>query len=108
MPLAQPHEGATPQQLKKTEEVRRRILTKAQEKYLFAFHDCHLPMQALVENDRMVGLRFVRTQVEGRNVTPIPGSEVDVRSELSISSIGSTPELLPGIAMKGEYYTFQN
>ncbi len=31
-----------------------------------------------------------------------------LRAPLVISSIGSVPEIIPGIAMKGEYYTFQD
>jgi len=48
----------------------------------------------------------VRTKVEGRRAEPIPGSEQDLRAPLVISSIGSVPEALPGVMMKGEYYTF--
>jgi hypothetical protein len=33
---------------------------------------------------------------------------VDVRTRLVISSVGSIPEPLPGIEMKGEYYTFKD
>lgn len=58
------------------------------------------------ENGRMVGLRVARTKVEGRKAEPIPGSEHELRAPLVISSIGSVPEALPGVAMKGEYYTF--
>jgi ferredoxin/flavodoxin---NADP+ reductase len=108
MPLAQAQHDATPEQIKKTESVRLRLLDKAREKFLFEFHDRHMPVAALVEGDRLVGLRFARTKVEGRSAMPIPGSEVDVRSELTISSIGSVPEPLAGVQMKGEYYVFKS
>jgi len=59
-----------------------------------------------VENGRVVGLKVAETKIEGRKAEPIPGSEHELRAPLVISSIGSVPEILPGVAMKGEYYTF--
>ena len=49
---------------------------------------------------------MAETKIEGRKAEPIPGSEHELRAPLVISSIGSVPEMLPGVAMKGEYYTF--
>jgi ferredoxin/flavodoxin---NADP+ reductase len=60
----------------------------------------------VVENDRLVGLKVAETKVEGRKAEAIPGSEHELRAPLIVSSIGSVPEVLPGVAMKGEYYTF--
>ncbi|MBI4456690.1 MAG: hypothetical protein HY644_12420 [Acidobacteria bacterium] len=108
MPLAQMPDHPTSEQVEKTQNVRKKILVKVLEKYRVRFHDCHLPVAPLVEGDQLVGLRFVRTRVDGRNVLPIPGSEVDVRSSLVISSIGSIPEPIPGIEMKGDLYCFKD
>jgi ferredoxin/flavodoxin---NADP+ reductase len=106
MPLAQPPDNATPEQIAKTEQVRLKLLRLAREKFLFRVQDCTMVLGAIEENGRMAGLRVARTKVEGRRAEPIPGSEHDLRAPLVISSIGSVPEMLPGIAMKGEYYTF--
>jgi hypothetical protein len=106
MPLAQPPDNATPEQIAKTEQVRLKLLRLAREKFLFRVQDCTMVAGVLEENGRMVGLKAARTKVEGRKAEPIPGSEHDLRAPLVISSIGSVPEVLPGIAMKGEYYTF--
>ena len=108
MPLAQIPPGAGPEKIAKTQEVRARILHKAQEKYLFEFRPNLAPVAPLIEGDQLVGLRFLRTQVENGTVKSIPGSEVEIRSELTISSIGSVPEPIPGIDMKGEYYVFKD
>jgi len=108
MPLAQPPDNATPEQLEKTQQVRKKILAKVIEKYRVRFHERRLPVSALVEGGRLAGLRFVETQVKGRDASPIPGTEADVRSRLIISSVGSIPEPVPGIEMKGEYYTFND
>jgi ferredoxin--NADP+ reductase len=106
MPLAQPPDNATPEQIAQTEKVRLKLLRLAREKFLFRVQDCTMVAGVLEENGRMVGLRTVRTKVEGRKAEPIAGTEQELRAPLVISSIGSVPEVLPGIAMKGEYYTF--
>jgi NADPH-dependent glutamate synthase beta subunit-like oxidoreductase len=106
MPLAQPPENATPEQVAKTEMVRQKMLRLARDKYLFRFQDRRLTTGIVAENGRLVGLKVAETKVEGRKAEPIPGSEHELRTPLVISSIGSVPEKLPGINMQGEYYTF--
>jgi ferredoxin--NADP+ reductase len=108
MPLAQPPENATPDQIAKTEAVRQKMLRLAQEKYLFRVQDRRIPTELLVEDGRLVGLKVARTKVEGRKAEPVPGSEYELRAPLVVSSIGSVPEKIPGIVMKGEYYDFDN
>ena len=107
MPLAQPPDNATPEQIAKTEQVRQKVLRLARDKYLFRFQDRRMTTGLVVENGRLVGLKVAETKVEGRKAEPIPGSEHELRAPLVISSIGSVPEVLPGVAMKGEYYTFR-
>lgn len=106
MPLAQPPDNATPEQLAKTEEVRRKVLRLAMEKYLFRFQDRRLTQGLVVEKGRLAGIQVAETKVEGRKATPIPGTEQELRAPLIISSIGSVPEVIPGVAMKGEYIEF--
>jgi ferredoxin--NADP+ reductase len=65
-----------------------------------------MPVGLVVEEGRLAGLKVVKTRVEGRRAEAIPGSEYELRAPLVISSIGSVPEIIPGISMKGEYYTF--
>ena len=108
MPLAQPPENATPEQLAKTEQVRQKVLRLAQEKFLFRFQDCRVTQGIVVENGRLVGIKVAETKVEGRKATPIPGSEHDLRAPLIISSIGSVPEPIPGANMVGEYFDFND
>ncbi len=106
MPLAQPPDNATAEQIAKTESVRQKMLRLAREKYLFRFQERRMTTGLLAEEGRLVGLKVAETRVEGRKAEPIPGSEHEVRAPLVISSIGSVPEVVPGIAMRGEYYTF--
>jgi NADPH-dependent glutamate synthase beta subunit-like oxidoreductase len=106
MPLAQPPDNATPEQIAKTEQVRQKMLRLAREKYLFRVQDRRLTTGLIVENGRVVGLKVAETKIEGRSAQPIPGSEHELRGPLVISSIGSVPEIIEGVSMKGEYYTF--
>jgi hypothetical protein len=108
MPLQQPPENATPEQILRTESVRQKLLRLAREKFLFRVQDRRLTTGVIVENGRLAGLKVVETQVEGRKATPIPGSEHELRTQLVISSIGSVPEIIPGVACKGEYYDWKN
>jgi len=106
MPLAQPPDNATPDQIAKTEMVRQKMLRLARDRYLFRVQDRRLTTGLIVENGRVAGLKVSETKIEGRKAEPIAGSEHELRAPLVISSIGSVPEILPGVAMKGEYYTF--
>ena len=108
MPLAQPPDNATPEQIVKTESVRQKMLRLARDKYLFRFQERRVTTGLVVENGRVVGLKVAETKVEGRKAEPVPGSEHELRAPLIISSIGSVPEFIAGIAMKGEYYTFKD
>lgn len=106
MPLAQPPDNATPEQIAKTEDVRRKVLRLARDKYLFRFQDRTLATGLIVEDGRLVGLKVAESKIEGRRAEPVPGTEREIRAPLVISSVGSVPEILPGISMKGEYYAF--
>lgn len=106
MPLAQAPENPTPDQIAKTEQVRQKVLRLARDKYLFRFQDRRLPTGLIVEDGRLVGLKVAETKIDGRRAEAIPGTEREIRAPLLVSSIGSVPEILPGISMKGEYYAF--
>jgi ferredoxin--NADP+ reductase len=108
MPLAQPPENATLDQIAKTEAIRQKMLHLAQEKYLFRFQDRRVSTGLLIEDGRLVGLKLAETKVEGRKAEPLAGSEYQLRAPMVISSIGSLPEEIPGVAMNGEYYDFNN
>src|SRR5205807_8425919 len=66
MPLAQEPEDATPEQKRKTEATRRKILEKVREKFLFRFDERQLARAPIVEDGRLRGLVVAETKVEGR------------------------------------------
>jgi ferredoxin/flavodoxin---NADP+ reductase len=106
MPLAQPPDNATPEQIAKTEQVRQKMLKLARDRYLFRFQERRLALGVVEEDGRLAGLRVGETKVEGRKAELIPGSETVIPTSLVVSSIGSVPEKIAGINMKGEYCTF--
>ena len=54
-----------------------------------------------------MGLRFRRTRIEDGRVIPTDET-TERRGRYVISSIGSIPEALPGIPMKGELFAFSD
>ncbi len=105
MPLVEAPENASPERLEKVAKARGKLLEKAMDKYRFTIEPLCMPDAVLVEDDRMVGLRFRRTAMkDGR---PVPTDEsFEARGPYAISSIGSVPEPMPGIPMKGELLAF--
>ena len=103
MPLAEAPANAKPEQIAKIEAVRRRILEKAQAKFLFKVEPLWAPIGLLTHGDRLEGLRFARTRLNdhGKAVV-VPGEVRNVDAPLTISSIGSIPEPIEGLPMDGE------
>ena len=108
MPLAEPPDNPTPEQIAKIGMVRRKLLQNFLDKYLFAFQERHVPAGLIAEGDRLVGLKFAETEVKDGKVAIKPGSEKEVRAPVVISSIGSIPEPLQGIEMRGELYRIKD
>lgn len=108
MPLTQVPASADEAQRRRADTVRRRIVGKAQEKYRFVVKPLASPVQIVAEHGQVVGVRVVANRLERGVPRPIPGSERVLDTSLVISAIGSVPEPLPGIAMRGALYDFRN
>lgn len=108
MPLASPPPHATADQVQKIEAVRRKMLVKAQEKYLFRVRPLALPTALLTEDGRVAGVRFVETEMRDGKAVALDDRPFELRSALVVSAIGSLPEPLPGIVMKGTFYDYAN
>ncbi len=104
MPLAPIPDGATAERLEKIYQSRVKILENFQNKYLFQFRELSFPNAPIIERDRLVGLVFKETTMNNGQLAAKDGKEFEVRAPLVISSIGSIPELIPGIDMTGELY----
>lgn len=105
MPLVEVPPGAPPERVAKVHAARGKLLEKAMEKYRFRVEPLAAPDGLLVENGRLVGLRFRRTAIENGRVVLLDET-FERRAPYVISSIGSIPEPMPGIPMKGELFHF--
>ena len=107
MPLVELPENANDKVREKIAKSRARVLDKAMEKYGFKLEPLRAPVGAIVEDERLAGLVFAKTRIENGRVVQTEET-VEARAPLVISSIGSVPVELPGIAMRGELYDFQD
>lgn len=105
MPLMEMPDGADEKRQEKVRAGRQKMLAKAKDKYLFDFEPLCMPDGLIVEGDQLVGLRFRRTRIENGRVVPAEET-FERRGSCVISSIGSVPEPIDDIPMKGELFDF--
>jgi len=105
MPLMEMPDGADEKRQEKVRAGRQKMLAKAMEKYRFSFEPLCMPDGLIVEDERLVGLRFRRTAIENGRVVP-QDETFERRGVYTISSIGSIPEEIAGVPMKGELMAF--
>jgi ferredoxin--NADP+ reductase len=106
MPLSDIPPDAPPKRAEALRSARAKILDKAMRKFLFEFQELRAPSGLIVEGDTMVGVQFNYTEVADGKVRTLPDKLETVRGAMTISSIGSIPEPIPGIPQKGEVYTY--
>lgn len=107
MPLVEAPDGADAARAARVEAGRRRILEKAMEKYLFRVEPLAAPEGLVVEGERLVGLTFRRMRMDAGRLTKT--EEIfERRGRCVVSSIGSIPEPIPGLPMKGELLAFDD
>jgi len=104
MPLAEIPEGAMPAHVEKAQATRRRLLQNFAEKYVFAFQDQRVPVGFLADGDRLTGLTVAATEVKDGRAVTLDGAAHEVSTRLVVSSIGSIPEPIQGVHMRGEIY----
>src|SRR5579863_4216861 len=106
MPLSDIPPDAPAKRAEALKMARAKILEKAQRKFLFEFQDLRAPSGVIAEGGFMVGVNFSRTEVADGQVRIVQEGVESARSKMTISSIGSIPEPIPGIPQKGEVYTY--
>ncbi|MFW2387274.1 MAG: hypothetical protein ACN4G0_03000 [Polyangiales bacterium] len=107
MPLASA-DNPSPEQLAKLQRARAKIMDRVIRKYFVKFEELSRPMETIVEDDRLAGIRFQKTEVVDGRVRGLEGTEFDVRTPMVISSIGSIPKPIDGIPTKGELYHYDS
>ena len=97
--------GADEAAREKAGRARRKILERVISRYLIDVETLASPVRFLEVDGHLKGLVFERNRVEGGRVVGT-GEEFEIASELTLSSIGSLPEPIEGIPMRGELYDF--
>src|SRR6202453_1209239 len=108
MPLSDIPDGTPAKRAESLRAARNKILDKAQRKFLFEFHDQNMPTGLVVKEGWLTGLEITRTEVVEGKARKLAGSEYEVTGPMTISSIGSIPEAMPGIPQAGEVYRYVN
>jgi ferredoxin/flavodoxin---NADP+ reductase len=108
MPLSDVPPDAPPKRQEAMRNARGKILEKAMRKFLFEFQELRVPTGVIIEDGRMVGVNFSGTEVADGQVRTIAGKSEEARAALTISSIGSIPEPIPGVPQKGEVYQYRD
>jgi hypothetical protein len=106
MPLSDIPPDAPEKRANALRQARAKILEKAQRKFLFEFQELRAPGGLIVENGAVVGVNFSRTDLIDGQVKIVQEGAETARAPMTISSIGSIPEPIPGIPQKGEVYTY--
>ena len=107
MPLSDIPPDAPAKRAEALRAARAKILDKAQRKFLFEFQELRAPSGSHRRRTaRWSGVNFSRTEVADGQVRIVQEAAESARAPLTISSIGSIPEPIPGIPQKGETYTY--
>ena len=106
MPLSDIPADAPAKRADALRQARVKILEKAQRKFLFEFQELRAPSGVIVENGAMAGVNFSGTEVADGQVKIVQPGVESARAQMTVSSIGSIPEPIPGIPQKGEVYTY--
>ncbi len=108
LPLSEMPHGATPEQAAATRGRRRKLLQGFLDKYLFRFMDRTVAVDYLTDGDRLAGLRLAAVEIRDEGPVPVPDSHEDFLAPLVVSSIGSIPEPIPGVEMRGSLYRIRD
>lgn len=106
MPLSDIPPDAPPKRAEAMRQARIKILDKARRKYLFDFEELRVPTGLIESDGRLAGVQMSRTEVSDGRARTLGETEEPVRAPLTVSSIGSIPEPIPGIPQRGEVYQY--
>ena len=104
MPITTIPDGLEEEMIAKRKMVRRKVLSKMQDKYLFDVLECTQPTDIVIDNEKLIGLKVISNEVVDGKLVPIENSEKIINADLFISSIGSLPEPIKGVPMNGSTY----
>ena len=108
MPLMPMDDNPTEEEIAKAEQVRIKLLNNMQTKYLFNFEPQKVPADIVIEKNRVTGVVFLDTEVKNGRVSSLAGTEKVYRAPIVVSSIGSLPEVIPGLSGEDGMFTIED
>ncbi len=108
MPLTSLPDNPTQAEIEKAAAVREKMLTKVLDRFGFKMAFQKQPVGKIVENGRISGMIFKDTIYQDGKIVAVDGSEHSVKTPLVISAIGSIPQQIPGLPLKGEIYDVES
>lgn len=106
MPLQEAPEDADAERVEKVRANRKKMLERTMAKYKFRFEALAAPEAPVVEGDHLVGLVFRRMGKDASGKLVKTDETFERRGNLVVSSIGSIPDPIKGVPMKGELFAF--
>jgi ferredoxin/flavodoxin---NADP+ reductase len=95
-------------ELEKSRSVRKKIVSLAEEKFLFKVIECQSPKDIIQKEGKITGLLMQKNKIENNRAVPIENEIYELETPLVISSIGSVPEEIPGINSDGEKFVLED
>jgi ferredoxin--NADP+ reductase len=106
MPVASPRDGAGPEEKARVEGVREKLIAASTAKFGYRVLANRVAKRIVAEGGRVTGLVLARTETKDGKLVEVPGSEETLPTRAVVSSVGSIPEPIEGIPMKGELYVY--
>jgi len=104
MPLTTLPANPSDTDLEKAAILREKMLNKVLDRFGFKMIFQKQAADIIVENGRLSGILFKDTAYEDGKIVPVENSDQPVKTPLVISAIGSIPQQIPGLPLKGEVY----
>ena len=108
MPLS-PRPRITEKEIADSQRIALKIMTKYKKKFLFNFEELSVLEDFEVENDHLSALIFQKMKIdEDGNLVKDGDKKLRHETTFLTSSIGSIPELIPGLPTKGVLYDIED
>jgi len=107
MPLVPLGDAPTPEKLEKAKAVRQKLIANGANRYGFEVIELRSPVEVKTRDGSVTGVVFQKNQFDGSKLTRLEEYE-EVPTELLISSIGSIPEIIDGLPLDGELFSWDN
>lgn len=107
MPLS-PRQRITEKEIADAQRIALKITSRYKEKFLFKIEELSVLEDFEVENDNISSLTFQKMKIENGKLIKDGDKKLKHKTTFVVSSIGSIPELIPGLPTKGVLYDIED